>query len=82
MTMELAAERPGQLLFRDDRTLLGTVYSVRKDQFSGIALPFESFVARGYWVEPSPQAVELAALLNVPTAEELVAAKIGESTLG
>jgi hypothetical protein len=55
---------------------------VRKDRFSRIAISFESFVARGYWVEPSDQAIKMAELLNVPEAELLTSAKIGESTLG
>ncbi len=71
MTMALAAERPGQLLFRDERTELGTVYDSAKAQFSTAALPFESIMARGYWVLPTPSAVKLAETLDVPEAKDL-----------
>jgi len=75
MTMILTAERPGQLLFKDDRTELGTVYDSTRGKFSLIAIAFESIMARGYWVAPTASSIKLAETLEVPEASDLITAE-------
>ncbi len=69
MSVELVAERPGQLLFRDEKTDLGITFDVEQNEFTH-PLPFQSILSRGYWTEPSDIAIRLAGVLTIPSKIE------------